>query len=489
LAQPRYPSLYQVNTRLRLRELSAALGRNATLDDLPDEELDQTARRGFDWVWLLGVWQTGPAGRAISLADPALRREYEELLPDFREEDVCGSCFAVQSYRVHSEFGGSRALARLRKRLRARGLRLLLDFVPNHTALDHAWVAKHPEFYVHGSEEQLAREPQNYRRLGKAVFAHGRDPYFDGWTDTLQLDYAQPALQQALRNELVSIASQCDGLRCDMAMLMLPDVFERTWGRRPLPFWPEALAATRAAVPGFVFMAEVYWDLEWELQQQGFDYTYDKRLYDRLRDRQARPVRDHLRAEADFQRRSVRFLENHDEPRAAGSFEPEVHRAAAVLAFLCPGLRLFHQGQLEGRRKRIPVHLARGPHEPPDVELQHFYARLLGCLREPAVRDGAWRLLECRPAWEGNPTWAGFVGSAWSGQDGLRTVLSVNYSPIQAQCYIELPFEEFRGRRFRLRDLLSPATYERDGDELRSRGLYLDLPPWGHHVFEVQPLG
>jgi hypothetical protein len=274
-----------------------------------------------------------------------------------------------------------------------------------------------------------------------------------------------------------------------MAMLVLPDVFERTWDRRPPPFWPDALAATRAAVSGFVFMAEVYWDREWELQQQGFDYTYDKRMYDRLRDRQAGPVRDHLRAEADFQRRSVRFLENHDEPRAAATFEPEVHRAAAVLAFLCPGLRLFHQGQFEGRWQRIPVQLARGPHARLDVDLQRFYAWLLGCLREPAVRDGAWQLLESRPAWEGNPTWDGFVGFAWSDQNGLRTLVSVNYAPSQAQCFMELPFGELRGRRFRLRDRLGPADYERDGDELCGRGLYLDLPPWGHHVFDVQPLG
>src|SRR5260370_36328526 len=161
--------------------------------------------------------------------------------------------------------------------------------------------------------------------------------------------------------ELVKIAGQCDGVRCDMAMLVLPDVFERTWGVRSQPFWPKAIPHVHERVTGFCFMAEVYWDLEWTLQQQGFDYTYDKRLYDRLRGGQARPVRDHLRAGLDYQSKLARFLENHDEPRAAAAFSPGVHEAAAVITFLTPGLRFFHQGHFDGRRKRISPTLGRGP--------------------------------------------------------------------------------------------------------------------------------
>ena len=152
--------------------------------------------------------------------------------------------------------------------------------------------------------------------------------------------------------ELLKIAGQCDGVRCDMAMLVLPDVFERTWGIPSQPFWPKATERVREQAPDFCFMAEVYWDLEWTLQQQGFDYTYDKRLYDRLRDRHARPVREHFWAGLDYQDKLARFLENHDEPRAAATFPPGVHEAAAVITFLSPGLRFFHQGQFEGRKKR-----------------------------------------------------------------------------------------------------------------------------------------
>ena len=483
------PVLYQINTRVLLTGLSRALRRPATLDDIPNESLDRIAADGFDWVWFLGVWQTGPAGRKVSLENAEWRREYQALLPDLTDDDICGSCFAIQAYTVHSDFGGNPALERLRERLHKRGMRLLLDFVPNHTAPDHAWVREHPEYYVHGTDERLGREPQNYTRVatatGPVVLAYGRDPYFAGWPDTLQLDYSNPNLQEALTSELEKIASMCDGVRCDMAMLVLPEVFERTWGLRPAPFWPAATKRVRARKPGFLFMAEVYWDLEWTLQQQGFDYTYDKRLYDRLREGNARPVRDHFRADMDFQRKSARFLENHDEPRAAATFPPGTYQAAAILTYLCPGLRFFHQGQAEGFTKRIPVHLGRGPAEAVNPEFRQFYDRLLQCLRHPIARRGEWQLLECSPAWEGNGTWDCFICSAWKVPDGTSLMVVVNYAPNQSQCYVRIPSGEFQGHPVYLRDQMSPAKYERQGDELLSRGLYLDLPAWGYHVFEL----
>ena len=254
MSTPRYPALFQVNTRVRLSELAADLGRQATLDDIPDAELDRLAADGFDLVWFLGVWQTGEAARRVSRSKPEWLAEYRRVLPDFREEDVCGSCFAVRDYRVHEDFGGDEALARLRFRLKRRGLRLILDFVPNHMAPDHPWAIEHPDFFVSGTEEQLAAQPQNYCRVGTGpgarILAYGRDPYFDGWPDTLQLNYGNPALQRAMLGELRRIARQCDGVRCDMAMLVLPEVFERTWGIKAAPFWPGATEAVREKVPG-----------------------------------------------------------------------------------------------------------------------------------------------------------------------------------------------------------------------------------------------
>jgi Alpha amylase, catalytic domain len=482
------PSLYQINTRALIQELGRTIGRPATFDDIPDSYIDQVAQQKFDWVWFLGVWQTGTAGRTISRQNHEWLHEFQETLPNFTNDDICGSCFAITGYVANSDFGGDAALDRLRDRVHLRNLKLLLDFVPNHTALDHEWVKQHPEFYIRGTEEKLRNEPQNYVNLGSAetpdIFAYGRDPYFDGWPDTLQLNYAEPALQSAMLGELRRVATHCDGVRCDMAMLILPEVFERTWGKTPGPFWPGAIKTVRDIHPDFLFMAEVYWGLEWTLQQQGFTYTYDKRLYDRLRDGVARPVRDHFRADMDFQLKSARFLENHDEPRAATVFSFERYCAAAVLTFLCPGLRFFHDGQFQGRTKKLSVHLGRRPVENINSALQEFYAHLLACVNLEGVRNGIWSLLESSPAWDGNGTSDCFIGFSWDGPHD-KIVVVVNFAQNQSQCYLRLPFPGLSGHSILLEDLMGHESFERDGDQLSERGIYLDMKGWGYHVFRM----
>jgi glycosidase len=488
----RYPLLYQINTRVWLTELSRKLGRAATLDDIPDADLDHLAEMGFDWVWFLSVWRTGLAGQRVSRTNPEWRKAFEDTLADLREEDIAGSGFAITGYTVNPALGGDAALARLRERLHDRDLRLLLDFVPNHTALDHPWVDEHVEYYIPGTELDLARAPQNYTwvkgRAGDRLLAYGRDPYFSGWPDTLQLNYGNPATQDAMIFELLKIAGRCDGVRCDMAMLVLPDVFERTWGIPSQPFWPKATQRVRELAPGFCFMAEVYWNLEWTLQQQGFDYAYDKQLYDRLRERHSRPVREHFWAGLDYQDKLARFLENHDEPRAAATFSPAVHKAAAVVTYLAPGLRFFHHGQFEGRKKHVSPHLCREADEPIDQELNQFYNQLLGVLHSHIVRDGRWQLLDCVAAWDGNWTSDCLIAFAWQGSNGQRLLVAVNYADNQSQCYVRLPFADLCGKTWRLHDRTGTETYDRDGDSLQAHGLFLDLPEWAYQVFEMTGL-
>jgi len=486
-----YSSLYQVNTRVWLRELSGKLGRAATLDDIPNSELDKFSKTGFDWIWFLSVWQTGKEGQRLSRTNPEWVKEFHETLEDLKEEDIPGSGFAITGYKVHEQLGGDAALARLRKRLQDRGLKLMLDFVPNHSALDHDWVQIFPDYYIRGNEASLANEPKNYTKIktasGDLILAHGRDPYFPGWPDTLQYNYSKAELQEALIKELIKISGQCDGVRCDMAMLVLPEVFEKTWGLPCRSFWPEATKRVREHNLDFRFMAEVYWDMEWKLQQQGFDYTYDKRLYDRLKEGQAKPVREHFYADLDYQRKMARFLENHDEPRAAAEFTDEKHEAAAILTFFSTSLRFFHQGQFEGKKKRISPHLGRGPVEPVNEKLEKFYKKLLSVLQMPVFKTGNWKLLECVPVWDGNSSNDNYICFAWeTNDDKKKNIVIVNYSSEKSQCYLKLPFSDLGGKTWLLRDLISDVVYERGGDDLQSKGLYLDEPGWKYYVFELE---
>jgi glycosidase len=486
-SMPRNPLLYQINTRVHLRRLGTELQRAVTLDDITDAELDRLSAQGYDWVYLLGVWRTGAASRQVSRENQAWRAGFEAALDELTDDDICGSCFAVTGYEAHPDLGGDAALARLRSRMSHRGLRLMLDFVPNHVALDHPWVEQHPDRFVAGTADDLERRPQDFTRLGDRVLAYGRDPYFDGWPDTLQLDYAQPDVQAAMTEALISVADRCDGIRCDMAMLVLPDVFERTWGRRPEPFWPAAVASVRKRHPSVVLMAEVYWDLEWELQQQGFDFTYDKRLYDRLLEGHAGAVRDHLRAELDYQHHLARFLENHDEPRAATTFALEVHRPASLAAFLTPGLRFLHQGQREGFRTHISPHLCRGPAEATDLELSSWYDHLLGLLREQIVREGDWSLTTCTPVTDQEQADA-FIAWTWR-LNGAWWLVVINYGPDAGRCHVRVPFDDLAGGNVTFVEQLTGARFERDGGDLGRFGLYVELPAWGAHVLAADGEG
>jgi len=480
-----YPAIYQINTRIR----SDASGKLAHLNDFSDTEIDQLAEQGFEWVWLLGVWQTGPAGQHVSRTEASWQKSFRESLPDFVAEDVGGSCFAITHYRVDTRLGGNAALQALRRRFHARGLRLMLDFVPNHTALDHPWVKTNPTFFMRRTAAELANEPQNHIALdtnqGEQVFAFGRDPHFSGWPDTLQLDYSNRALQAAMQAELQKSAKLCDGLRCDMAMLVLPEIFQKTWGQTIDPFWPAALASVRSQFPDFLFLAEVYWNLEWTMQQQGFDYAYDKRLYDRLRDQNAPAVREHLLADLSYQNQLTRFLENHDERRAAATFVPQAaHQAAALISFLAPGMRFFHEGQLEGNLIHTSIHLSRSPKEPIDPSLSAFYQQLLQLLKKEVLRNGQWQLLECAAAWEGNPSCDHYIAYQWQATDGVKVLVVVNYAAHQGQCRVRLPDAKTTAESIDCIDLFDMKKETVSLDLSATDGLLFDLPAWSSCVFQ-----
>ncbi len=483
------PTLYEINTWVWLTELSRTAGKPIDLSSVPADEWDRIAEYGFHAVWLMGVWERSPAGIAIANQNQSLVDEFRRALPDYRPQDNIGSAYCIRRYLVDSHLGGPAGLTAARRELGSRGMKLLLDFVPNHVASDHPWVGDHPEYFIQGRAEDARNDPASFMEIQGRVFACGRDPFFPAWRDVLQLNAFAPGLRKAAIDTVSSIAAQCDGIRCDMSMLLLNDIFERTWGGRggqrpPTEYWTDVISATKRANPNFLFMAEAYWDLEWQLQQLGFDFCYDKRLYDRLEHEKAESVRLHLCADLGYQKKLLRFLENHDEPRAAATFSPPKERAAAVAIASLPGARLFHDGQLEGRKVKLPVFLARRPAEPVDPAIQMFYTRLLLAIRAPIFGDGDWKLCE-RSGWPDNSTFENVV--AWSWVKGIdRRLIVVNLSERSAQAQVRVPWEDVRGATVHLIDALSQATYDRAGTDMLSPGLYVELGPWGRHFLKCE---
>jgi len=491
----KHPVIYEINTWVWLGELNKKYGKSVDLATVPEQEWDAIASYGFDAVWFMGVWQRSPAGIGIAMQNQGLIEDFRRALPDFSAEDNVGSPYCVRSYVVDEHLGGPQGLAAARNMLGDRGLRLILDFVPNHVAPDHLWVSEHHEYFILGDADDPSREPASFFEAGGNVFSCGKDPYFPAWPDVLQLNAFEPGLRKAVIGTISEIAKQCDGIRCDMAMLMLNNIFERTWGdragKRPdNEYWTTLIQAIKTKHPEFTFIAEAYWDLEWELQQQGFDFCYDKKLYDRMEHGSAESVRQHLLADLPYQQKMVRFLENHDEPRAAATFQEGKGRAAAVAVLTLPGAKLLHEGQFEGMKMRLPVFLGRRPAEPIDNALADFYGGLLKAINRDVFRNGEWRLCE-KNGWPDNQSCRNILSWCWvkaKDGDGERFVIVINFSVATAQARVHLQWDELRGKNWRLTDVLTGESYDRSGEEMRDSGLYVDLGAWKCHLFQMRVL-
>jgi Alpha amylase, catalytic domain len=485
---PQFPSLYEISTWVWLTDLSKKYGKTVDLSSVPAVEWDAIAAYGFDAVWLMGVWERSPAGIAIANKNKTLLESFHRALPDFHTEDNVGSPYSIRRYVVDKHFGGPEGLAVARRELAKRGMNLLLDFVPNHVAPDHPWATDHSEYFIRGTKEEAETNPEAFVKVPDGVCACGKDPYFAPWPDVLQLNAFDAGLRKAVIETVSGIAEQCDGVRCDMAMLMLNSVFQQTWGGRAGPqpateYWSEVISGVRQQHPSFLFIAEAYWDMEWELQQKGFNFCYDKKLYDRLVNGSAESVRLHLSADDAYQMKLVRFIENHDEPRSAATFPPAKLRTAALTTATQPGVRMFYEGQFEGRKVQLPVFLGRRPDEPADKDLQGFYKKLLGAIDRPVFREHGWTLCE-RTGWPDNSSFLSVVAWAWrKGEE--RYLILVNLSDAPAQARVKVPWDDVAGGMWILADRLSRERYERVGGELVSPGLYVEMKPWGFNFFEL----
>lgn len=431
------PIIYEINTAVFLNNLSQKYKQIVTLADIPKSEWDELGELPIDAVWLMGVWKRSPSGREIALKNP----EYKKLLPDLKDEDVLGSSYCVNEYVVDDRFGGPNGLASARRELQSRNIGLILDFVPNHVALDHPWVVEHPEYFIQGTEKDAKHHEKAFYRSSNSVIARGKDPNYDPWYDVAQLNAFSGPYRKAAIETLKDISSQCDGVRCDMAMLMGNDIFAHTWKERAglapgTEFWSEVITATRESSPDFLFLAEVYWDKHEDMFNQGFDLCYDKTAYDIIDKDRAHHLYEHLISWQTYQKKLLRFMENHDEERSASILKPKQLRAAAVMLTTLEGARLYLDGQFEGYTHRIPVQLARGPDQQPDVQLQKFYRDLLKTFAALKLKGAEWALLESKSV-HLNLHSRNIIAWAWYTPSSLYLMI-VNYSDKNSKAKINL---------------------------------------------------
>ena len=486
-----HPHLYEINAWAWLEKLSARLGRVIKLGDVPDAEWDAIAQRGFDIVWLMGVWQHSAEARRIELADPANRPLFDRVLPGWTPEDVIGSPYAIAQYAPDSRIGTWDSLDLIREKLRARGVALFLDFVGNHTALDHPWTREHPEYYVQGSSEDFQKEPSSFHRVetpkSPVFLALGKDPYFPPWDDVAQLNHFSPEMRAALLAGLRRIAGHCDGVRCDMAMLQLTEIFEKVWNDRlrgaappATEFWADA----HAAVPGLILLAEAYWGTEQRLLDLGFSFVYDKDLYDDLRYVKIPEIRARLAADAGYQKHLARFLENHDEDRCAAAFGPERLVSAGTLMGTLPGMRFYQEGEIEGARIQLPVALRRVAEEPADAASVAFFETIFRITEEHIFHEGDWNLLPVES--EGDDTSGNLVAYEWR-LEGVWKLIVVNVAGTPSQGRIRFGDRALSAGEYVFHDELDDARYARSGDELRRLGLFVRRDGFQAHLFDVSP--
>jgi glycosidase len=474
-------NLYEINTRAWLFNLGKKNKEEITLSGVPDTFWWDLKEKGFDWIWLMGVWKHSPLSIEDLNRHVGLLKEIDEALPNWKPEVI----------------GKSNELNKIKKKLNQIGMKLMLDFVPNHFGNASYLVKTNPELFISSIEKPDKNSnlfAYNQTEKGPYWVAYGKDPYFPPWDDTFQLNYFNLDTRNLMMEILLQMTDKCDGIRCDMAMLCLNDVVAKTWGwflsqeSPKTEFWEEAIQKVKDVKPEFSFLAEVYWDLEWQLQQLGFDYTYDKRLYDRSKDESTKVIREHLQADLEFQKRSLRFIENHDENRAIKAFGRDKSIAAAIIMGTTPGMSLYHQGQIEGFKIKIPVQLRQKSVEHHDVSIRSHYYKLLEFTNQEVFKKGQWRLLNISEAGKDNFSWHNLLAWQWD-SDNIEQInlIVVNYASIRSSGIIFplLPETIKNKEELRFEDKLENVVFIKNSESIINRGLYVDLHPYKSHLFNV----
>ena len=473
--------LLEISTRPYLYALCEKYRTKITkLRDIPIEEFDELQSLGFQWVWFMGIWQLGENCLNHDRCDHYLRDRYSNVCPGWSVEDVIGYPLCIVSYTVNNELGTEEDLVWLRQQLNTRGMKLMLDFVPNHTAIDAPEFSEHPDWYLHAN----FHDPKRFMANG---IAFGAGKWIPPMYFSAQLDMTSEDTRRFQIDNLKSIAKRCDGVRVHVAHFCLTDLFMEQWNgvvdpsrRPPTEFWEEAIREVRSESPDFMIMAETYGiEIQKQLLSLGFDYIYDKELLDDLTDSNL----DHFRYVVATQNVAdmehfVHFVENHDEARSIERFynNPKMSCAAAAALLSLPGLRLVNFHQWLGYTYKIDVHLRRSLPEHYLRDTLQFYTRFLRVLQTDAVRYGSWHLVDVYDA-------STVLAWKWV-KDEQHILVTVNFCGCNSGGRIVCDDVPCETGTVNVKELIQNVVYERDAEELARTGLCLLLSPYQVQVFE-----
>jgi len=486
-----YPRMLEINTRIWMKRA----GNNFTFSSIPDGQIKTWQDMGIDMIWLMGIWENNKEVISEYCFEPDLISSYNSALKDWQPEDVVGSPYSIDKYEINPALGTKEELLSFKQRLNEKGIKLILDFVSNHFSAKSSLIKNNKEIFLFADEYIFKNDPYTFYPSpvnSKEYLAHGRDPLFPPWKDTAQVNFFSSEARSYLISVLNDLTNLCDGVRCDMAMLPLNNIFYNTWigvlkkhgyEKPEKEFWEEAISEVKKIREDFIFIAETYWDLEWQLQNLGFDFTYDKKLTDRLISGDIRSIKDHLNAEMSYQEKSVRFLENHDEDRSIVKLGRERSMAAAVIISTIPGIAFYFDGQCEGKRIKLPLQLGREPEEKRDEKIKEFYRLLFSITKQEVFRTGNWKLLEALQVNNSDSTYENLL--AWElRKDDELCIVVVNYNNTTSRCRLKFDIS-LDSNDIQLSDLLNNITYKRSVKEIAEKGLFVELKSFNSHIFSI----
>ena len=476
----KHPILYEISTRPWLYELSKKYQKPITkLRDIPLEEFDNLKENGIDIIWMMGMWKLGKYGLEFDL-----KLDYSKVFPNWKKEDVIGSPYAVVKYVCNPEIGTNEDLIWLREQINSRDMKLMLDFVPNHSAIDAPAAKLNPQLYIRAPAGK--KNPNRYTDSG---FAFGSYPFHPPWKDVIQFNYWEKETRNMMKNNLMTVLSYADGVRCDVASLLLNDIIEIAWKeeldywgyhRPSTEFWEYAFAEVKSKYPNAILLAEVYGDKEIEaLYKLGFHYCYNKDLLIRLMG-STLELKKYLKNKTENNwGHLANFVENHDEDRIVYNMgNVKKAMAAGTIASTVGGMIFINHGQWSGYKNKLEVHLRKGEDEDENNEVKNYYQKLIQIIQDPAFTGSNYYFINDIKGDKKDD----FIAYLREEGDSHYLVV-VNYSNSYGCANVPI-YNMNDNVDVSLYEVFNDEEYIRNGSDIRNKGLIVCLNPWETQIFK-----